>query len=81
MTEMCFGDFYTRGVLSVRERELLVLAVLAALGADVQMKAHAAGNLKAGNSRETLYAAMVQCLPYIGFPAAFNAINIIKSVE
>lgn len=81
LTEMCFGDFYTRGVLSVQERELLVLAVLAALGADVQIKAHVAGNLKAGNSKETLYAAMVQCLPYIGFPAAFNAINIIKSVE
>lgn len=81
LTEMCFGDFYTRGVLSVQERELLVLAVLAAIGADVQIKAHVAGNLKAGNSKETLYAAMVQCLPYIGFPAAFNAINIIKSVE
>lgn len=81
LTEMCFGDFYTRGVLSVQERELLVLAVLAALGADVQIKAHALGNLKAGNSRETLYAAMVQCLPYIGFPAAFNAINIIRSVS
>ena len=81
LTEMCFGDFYTRGVLRIQERELLVLAVLAALGADVQIKAHVAGNLKVGNGRETLYAAMVQCLPYIGFPAAFNAINIIKSVE
>ncbi len=81
LTEMCFGDFYTRGVLSVQERELLVLAVLAALRADVQMKAHVIGNLRAGNSKEMMYAEMVQCLPYIGFPAAFNAINIIKSVE
>lgn len=81
LTEVCFGDFYTRGVLGVQERELLMLAVLAALGADAQIKAHVAGNLKAGNSRETLYAAMVQCLPYIGFPAAFHAIDIIKSVE
>lgn len=81
LTEVCFGDFYTRGVLSVQERELLMLAVLAALGADTQIKAHVIGNLKAGNSKEVLYAAMVQCLPYIGFPAAFNAINIIKSVE
>lgn len=81
LTEVCFGDFYTRGVLGVQERELLMLAVLAVLGADAQIKAHVAGNLKAGNSRETLYAAMVQCLPYIGFPAAFHAIDIIKSVE
>lgn len=81
LTEVCFGDFYTRGVLSVQERELLILAVLAALGADTQIKAHVTGNLKAGNSKETLYAAMIQCLPYIGFPAAFNAINMIKSIE
>lgn len=81
LTEVCFGDFYTRGVLRVQERELLMLAVLASLGADTQIKAHVAGNLKAGNSKETLYAAMVQCLPYIGFPAAFNAINIIKAAE
>lgn len=81
LTEVCFGDFYTRGVLNVQERELLVLAVLASLGAGVQIKAHAIGNLRAGNSKEMMYAAMVQCLPYIGFPAVFNAINIIKSVE
>ncbi|MBD5542197.1 MAG: 4-carboxymuconolactone decarboxylase [Lachnospiraceae bacterium] len=81
LTEVCFGDFYTRGILSVQERELLMLAVLAALGADTQIKAHVIGNLKAGNKKEDLYAAMIQCLPYIGFPAAFNAINMIKSIE
>ena len=81
LTEMCFGDFYTRGGLCVQKRELLMLAVLAALGAKTQIKAHVLGNLKAGNSRETLYAVMIQCLPYIGFPAAFNAINMIKSAE
>lgn len=58
-----------------------MLAVLAALGADLQIKAHTIGNLKAGNSKATLYAAMIQCLPYIGFPAAFNAINIIMATE
>lgn len=78
LTELCFGDFYTRGVLTEAERELLLLGVLATLGADQQIKAHVMGNLKVGNSKETLYAAIIQCLPYIGFPAAFKAINIIK---
>lgn len=78
LTELCFGDFYTRGVLTEAERELLMLGVLATLGADEQIKAHVMGNLKVGNSKETLYAAIIQCLPYIGFPAAFKAINIIK---
>jgi 4-carboxymuconolactone decarboxylase len=80
LTEMCFGDFYTRKILDVKTRELLVLCVLATINAQPQIKSHALGNLKAGNTKETLYAAMVHCIPYIGFPAALNAINIIRSI-
>lgn len=81
LTEMCFGDFYTRGGLDVKTRELLSICVLVTLGADKQIHSHAVGNIKAGNSKETLIAAMVQCLPYIGFPNALSAINIIKAVD
>lgn len=80
LTEVCFGDFYTRSGLDVKTRELLMLCVLVTLGADKQIYSHTVGNLKVGNSKETLYAAMIQCLPYIGFPLALNAINIIKSM-
>lgn len=79
LTEMCFGDFYTRSGLDVKERELLVLCVLATLGAEPQLRSHTTGNLKAGNDKKILIAAMIQCLPYIGFPYAINAINIIKA--
>ncbi|MEX2594681.1 MAG: carboxymuconolactone decarboxylase family protein [Anditalea sp.] len=79
LTEVAFGDFYTRAGLDIKTRELLMLCVLATLGAEFQIKAHTIGNLKAGNSKETLIAAMVQCIPYIGFPNSINAINIIKS--
>jgi 4-carboxymuconolactone decarboxylase len=58
-----------------------MLCVLTTLGANNQIKAHTIGNLKAGNSKETLYSAIIQCLPYIGFPFALNAINIIKTTE
>jgi len=81
LTEFCFGDFYTRSGLDLAPRELLVLCVLAALGgADVQLRGHAAGNLKAGNSVEVQTAAMIHCLPYIGFPRALNAIRAINEV-
>lgn len=81
LTEMCFGDFYTRNGLDVKTRELLALCVLAALGADRQIESHTRGNIKAGNDKATLVAAMIQCLPYIGFPLALNAIHIIKDIE
>lgn len=81
LTEMCFGDFYTRNGLDIKTRELLSLCVQATLGADRQIESHTRGNIKAGNDKATLVAAMIQCLPYIGFPLALNAIHIIKEIE
>src|SRR6185503_2755977 len=81
LTEFCFGDFYTRSGLDLALRELLVLCVLAALGgAEFQVRGHAAGNLKAGNSVEVQAAAIIHCLPYIGFPRAINAIRAINEL-
>lgn len=81
LTEMCFGDFYTRGSLDIKTRELLVLCVLATIGAERQIHSHTIGNLHAGNTKEDIYAAMIQALPYIGFPNALNAIHIIRAIE
>jgi len=82
LTESGFGDFYTRSGLDIKTRELLIFCGLATLGGtDRQMASHAAGNLKAGNSKETLLSAMVHCYPYIGFPRVSNAISIIKEAK
>lgn len=81
LTDFAFGDFYTRNGLTVRQRELLSLVILASIGAEKQLSAHVAGNLKAGNSKETMLAAMVQTIPYIGFPRALSAINTVKNVD
>lgn len=81
LTEACFGDYYTRKTLDVKTRELLSLCVLVTLGTEKQLASHISGNIKAGNPKERLYAAMIQCLPYIGFPNALSAITIIKDVK
>lgn len=80
LTEADFGDFYTRSGLNIKTRELLMYCVLATMGAEFQLKAHARGCIKAGNTKEELVAAMVQCIGYIGFPKAINAINIIRKL-
>lgn len=80
LTEVCFGDIYTREGLDLKTRELLTYCVLTVLGAEDQLRSHAAGNQKAGNSKETLVAAVIQCLPYVGFPAAIKALKIIQEV-
>lgn len=78
LTDYFFGDIYSRGALDLPTRELLGYCVLATLGADSQLQSHYHGNIHAGNSPETLTAAIIQCLPYIGFPAAIKALRIIK---
>ena len=81
LTSFVFGDFYARHGLSIQQKELLVLVILAASGADKQLSAHIVGNLKAGNSQETLLAAMVQAMPYIGMPPALKVIELIKNTN
>ncbi len=81
LTTFCFGDFYTRNGLSIKQRELLSLVVLTALGAEKQLSAHVVGALKAGNDKKTLLAAMVQAIPYIGLANAMTTINLIKETS
>ena len=78
LTDYFFGDIYSRGALDLRTRELLGYCVLTTLEAESQLHSHYHGNINAGNSPETLTAAVIQCLPYIGFPAAIKALRIIK---
>lgn len=79
LTEYCFGDIYTRNGLDVQTRELLIYCILTTLEADSQLQSHTLGNIKLGTSKETLVAAVIQCLPYIGFPPAMKALNTIKN--
>ena len=78
LTDYFFGDIYSRGALDLKTRELLGYCILATLGAESQLHSHYHGNINAGNSPETLTAAVIQCLPYIGFPAAIKALRITK---
>ena len=69
LTELCFGDFQTRAGLDGKTRELLTVVLLAALGgAEVQLKSHVEGALKAGNRREEVVCALVHASGYMGLP-------------
>lgn len=77
----CFGDFYTRDGLSIKERELLTFCILSSLGGcESQVKSHIKGNINVGNTRENLIDAITVCLPYIGFPRTLNAITCINEI-
>lgn len=79
----CFGDYYTRGGLDLKERELITFCFLMAQGGcEPQLTAHAKGNMNLGNDRDFLIRAVSQCLPYIGYPRSLNAIACVdKAAE
>ncbi len=80
LTEVCFGDFYTRKGLDIRTRELLTIGILATTGNTVTLKSHIMGSLKVGNSREDITSAIIQVMPYVGFANSFTALKTAKEV-
>ena len=63
-----FGDSYTR-VLTLAQRELLVLCALVTVGGtSAQLGPYSRACLQVGNAETAVVAALVHCLPYIGFP-------------
>ena len=81
LTELCFGDFSTRTGLDTKTRELLTVVLLSAMGgAEVQVKSHAAGALKAGNTKEEIVCALVHASGYMGIPRLFNALNTCRDL-
>lgn len=77
LTEHFFNDYYKRQTLNIRDRERYELLALITLNVDFQIKAHAHGSLKAGNTESELVWSTVQLLPYIGFPFVINSVQII----
>lgn len=81
LSEYCFGDFYTRTGLELKQRELITFIMLATLGGcENQLRSHVGANIRVGNTRVLLIEAITQCIPYIGFPRTLNAISIINDV-
>ena len=54
LKEHLFGDIFSRGVITVPERELATISALAALPAPVQLKSHVRGSLNVGVTPEQL---------------------------
>ncbi len=78
----CFGDYYTRKGLDLTLRELMTFCFLMAQGGcEPQLIAHAKGNMRMGNDKDYLMRVIIQCLPYIGYPRALNAISCVEKAS
>lgn len=79
--EFAFGDVYSRPGLTAQERELITVAsLLTAGGCEPQLEVHLHGALNTGLPPEKLVEALIQCVPYTGFPRVLNAVFAAKRV-
>ena len=82
LADNCFGDYYTRGGLTLPQRELITFCFLSAQGGcEPQLTAHAKANMTVGNDRLFLIQIVSQCVPYIGYPRSLNALSCIDKAS
>lgn len=76
--EVLFDDIWQRDQLSARERSLLTLATLTALGRVEQLPWHIRFARQNGLSRDELVESFTHLAFYAGWPAAVTALNYLE---
>ena len=80
ITEAAWGHVWSRPAWSRRERSIVTIALLAALGHDEELAMHVRATANTGASREDIGEALLHVAIYAGVPAANRAIKIAKQV-
>ncbi|MDO5621179.1 MAG: carboxymuconolactone decarboxylase family protein [Paracoccus sp. (in: a-proteobacteria)] len=76
-----FADILSRPGIDLRSREMLTVAMLAAMAtAPAQLEFHIRAALNCGVTRAEIVEIILQVSVYAGVPAAMNAISAAKKV-
>jgi 4-carboxymuconolactone decarboxylase len=80
VAETAFGKLWAREGLPLRDRSLITVAMLAALGRTNELRGHLAGARNLGISQEELVEVLMQVAVYAGVPAANDALTVAAEV-
>lgn len=75
-SEFAYDDIWQRPGLSKRDRSLVTIAALTALGWQEQLKTHLGRALENGVTREEIAEAITHLAVYAGWPAAMTASHV-----
>ena len=78
ITEGAWGSVWSRPGLTHRERSIVTLALLAALGHDEEFAMHVRATSNTGASADDIQEALLHVAVYAGVPAANRAFKIAK---
>ncbi len=80
VTSYCWGNLWGREGLSRRDRSMINLAMLSALGKTDELKLHVRGALNNGLSVEEITEVLLQVAVYAGIPAGLSAFKAADQV-
>lgn len=80
VTTYCWGHVWTRDGLSRRDRSLLNLGMLTALGKTEELKLHVRGAINNGLTNDEIKEALLQAAIYAGVPAGLSAFKAAHEV-
>ncbi|MEZ5801622.1 MAG: 4-carboxymuconolactone decarboxylase [Nitratireductor sp.] len=78
ITDAAWGHVWARPHFTLRERSIVTIALLAALGHDNEVAMHVRATANTGATREDICEALLHVAIYAGVPAANHAIAIVK---
>ncbi len=79
-TSFAYGDVWSRGGLSSRDRSIATIAALVALNCPDELKLHVLRGLANGLSKEEIGEIIIQLTPYLGFPLTVSAAAAVGDV-
>ena len=77
---VCWGEVWARPGLGRRDRSLVVLALLVALGRPDELRLHVQGALTNGVTPDEIQELLLQACIYCGVPAAGEAFRVAREV-
>jgi 4-carboxymuconolactone decarboxylase len=80
VSEANFGTIWARPGLSLRDRELICMAILIAIGAH-GVAIHFKHAHHVGFTQEELKEVILQTIPYAGLPRALSAMALLKRIQ
>ncbi len=80
ITEAAWGRVWSRPNLTLRDRSLITIALLAALGHDEEVEMHLRATSRTGASKQDVVETLLHVAIYAGVPAANRAFRIAKRV-
>src|SRR5467141_1224056 len=78
--EHVWGGVWSRPVLELKYRILVIVSVLAATGHKEELKTHLRGALNLGWTVDELREALLQIGAYAGFSAAHEALDVLSEI-